>query len=107
MSAFTYPAKFTAGGDGRILVEFVDLPRVATDGKDDREAMEEAADALGSLNPLVPPGRDPSALSREARSAPGASAALARAKTGALPGDARPASQQLWRWPAALGFTSE
>jgi len=37
-----------AGGDGRILVEFVDLPRVATDGKDDREAMEEAIDALGS-----------------------------------------------------------
>ena len=26
MSAFTYPAKFTAGSDGRILVEFVDLP---------------------------------------------------------------------------------
>jgi len=37
-----------AGGDGRVLVEFVDLPRVATDGKDDREAMEEAMDALGS-----------------------------------------------------------
>src|SRR6202521_2290249 len=46
--AFTYPAKFTAGSGGRILVEFVDLPRVATDGKDDREAMEEAMDALGS-----------------------------------------------------------
>jgi antitoxin HicB len=48
MSAFTYPARFTAGGDGRILVEFVDLPRVGTDGKNDREAMEEAIDALGS-----------------------------------------------------------
>lgn len=48
MSAFTYPAKFTAGDDGRILVEFVDLPRVGTDGKDDREVMEEAMDALGS-----------------------------------------------------------
>ena len=48
MSVFTYPAKFTAGSDGRVLVEFVDLPRVATDGKDDREAMEEAIDALGS-----------------------------------------------------------
>lgn len=48
MSAFTYPARFTAGSDGRTLVEFVDLPRVATDGKDDREAMEEAIDALGS-----------------------------------------------------------
>ena len=44
MSALTYPARFMAGGDGRILVEFVDLPRVATDGKDDHEAM----DALGS-----------------------------------------------------------
>jgi antitoxin HicB len=48
MSAFAYPARFTAGGDGRVLVEFVDLPRVATDGKDDREAIEEAMDALGS-----------------------------------------------------------
>jgi antitoxin HicB len=48
MSASTYPAKFTAGRDGRILVEFVDLPRVVTDGKDQREAMEEAIDALGS-----------------------------------------------------------
>ena len=48
MSAFTYPARFTTGGDGRVLVEFVDLPRVATDGKDHREAMEEAMDALGS-----------------------------------------------------------
>ena len=48
MSAFTYPARFRAGSDGRILVEFVDLPRVATDGKDDLEAMEEAIDALGS-----------------------------------------------------------
>jgi predicted RNase H-like HicB family nuclease len=48
MSAFTYPARFTAGSDAGILVEFVDLPHVATDGKDDREAMEEAMDALGS-----------------------------------------------------------
>src|SRR5271157_2679044 len=48
MSAFTYPARFTAGSDGRTLVEFVDLPRVSTDGKDDQEAMEEAIDALGS-----------------------------------------------------------
>lgn len=30
------------------MVEFIDLPRVATDGKDEREAMEEAMDALGS-----------------------------------------------------------
>src|SRR5450631_1204155 len=48
MSAFAYPARFTKGTDGRVLVEFVDLPRVATDGNDQREAMEEAIDALGS-----------------------------------------------------------
>jgi len=48
MSAFAYPAKFTPRTDGRVLVEFFDLPRVATDGKDDREAPEEAMDALGS-----------------------------------------------------------
>jgi len=48
MSAFAYPAKFSTGSDGRLLVEFIDLPRVATDGKDAREAMEEAMDALGS-----------------------------------------------------------
>lgn len=48
MSLFSYPAKFTAGSDGRTMVEFVDLAHVATDGKDDREAMEEAMDALGS-----------------------------------------------------------
>jgi antitoxin HicB len=48
MSVFSYPAKFSTGRDGRVLVEFIDLPRVATDGKDEREAMEEAMDALGS-----------------------------------------------------------
>ena len=48
MSQFSYPAKFTNGSDGRVLVEFIDLSRVATDGKDGREAMEEAMDALGS-----------------------------------------------------------
>ncbi len=48
MSRFSYPAKFTTGSDGRVLVEFVDLPRVATDGENEREAMEEAMDALGS-----------------------------------------------------------
>ena len=47
-SAFDYPVKLTAGSDGRILVEFVDFPRLATDGKDKREALEEAIDALGS-----------------------------------------------------------
>jgi len=48
MFLFRYPAKFTAGAGGHVLVEFVDLPRVSTDGKDEREAMEEAMDALGS-----------------------------------------------------------
>jgi len=48
MSMLSYPAKFTTGKDGRVLVEFVDLPRVATDGKDESEALEEAIDALGS-----------------------------------------------------------
>src|ERR1700690_2610981 len=48
MFTFSYPAKLTAGRDGRGLVEFVDLPRGATDGKDRREAFEEAMDALGS-----------------------------------------------------------
>src|SRR5437016_3767230 len=48
MFTFAYPAKLTAGSDGRVLVEFVDLPRVATDGKNEREAFEEAMDALGS-----------------------------------------------------------
>lgn len=48
MITFSYPAKFTEGSDGRVMVAFADLPRVATDGQDDREAMEEAMDALGS-----------------------------------------------------------
>jgi len=48
MSAFAYPARFTAGSDGRVFVEFVDLPRVAADGKNMQEAMAEAMDALGS-----------------------------------------------------------
>jgi antitoxin HicB len=66
MSVFAYPAKLTTGRDGRVLVEFVDLPRVATDGKDEREAMEEAIDALGSdlsirlsLHEDVPPPSAP------------------------------------------------
>jgi antitoxin HicB len=48
MFTFTYPARFRKGTDGRILVVFADLPRVATDGKDLQEAFEEAMDALGS-----------------------------------------------------------
>lgn len=48
MFQFSYPAKFTKGTHGRFMAVFLDLPRVATDGKDVREAMEEAIDALGS-----------------------------------------------------------
>ncbi len=48
MSALEYPATFTTGCDGRTLVEFEDLPNVATDGADLREAIAEAMDALGS-----------------------------------------------------------
>ncbi len=48
MFLFSYPATFSTGSDGRVLVQFIDLPRVATDGRDVREAMEEAMDALGS-----------------------------------------------------------
>jgi antitoxin HicB len=48
MFAFEYPARLSPGRDGRTLVEFIDFPRVSTDGKDQREAFEEAMDALGS-----------------------------------------------------------
>jgi antitoxin HicB len=48
-TTFTYPARFTPGEDGRILVEFVDFPRAATDGKDMAEALAEATDCLGSV----------------------------------------------------------
>ena len=74
MSALTYPAKFTVGSDGRVMVEFIDLLRVATDGKDQQEAMEEAIDALGSDLSIrlsrreeIPP---PSALKRGQRLVP-------------------------------------
>ena len=94
MSAFTYPARFTAGSDGRILVEFVDLPHVATDGKDDHEAMEEAMDALGSDLSIRLSRREdvpaPSAAKRGQRLVP-VPLWLARA----VSCDARPASQEL------------
>ena len=74
MYTLTYPARFTAGGDGRILVEFVDLPHVATDGKNDREAMEEALDALGSDLSILLSRREeipaPSAAKRRQRLVP-------------------------------------
>ncbi len=74
MSLFSYPAKFKAGRDGRVLVEFVDLPRVATDGKDQREAQEEAMDALGSDLSIRLSRREeiptPSAVKRDQRLVP-------------------------------------
>jgi antitoxin HicB len=49
MLAFSYPATFRKGReDGRVLVTFPDFPRSATDGADMAEAMEQAADCLGS-----------------------------------------------------------
>ena len=47
-AVFAYPARFATGKDGRVLVEFIDMPRLATDGANMREAREEAIDALGS-----------------------------------------------------------
>src|SRR5437867_12849782 len=74
MFAFAYPAKFTAGSGGRVLVEFADLPRVATDGKEEREAFEEAIDALGSDLSIRLSRREeipaPSAAQRNHRLAP-------------------------------------
>ena len=48
MSPLTYPARFMAGGGGGAFWSSSSNSRVATDGRDDREAMEEAIDALGS-----------------------------------------------------------
>src|ERR1039458_9403668 len=45
---YAYPAKFTRDESGRVLVEFVDFPRAATDGANMDEAMNEAIDCLGS-----------------------------------------------------------
>ena len=74
MSALEYPATFTTGCDGRTLVEFVDLPNVATDGADLREAIAEAMDALGSdLSIRMSLGEDipaPSALKTGQRLVP-------------------------------------
>ena len=43
-----YPATFRPDETGRILVQFIDLPHTATDGKDQAEAMAEAIDCLAS-----------------------------------------------------------
>src|SRR5688500_8031762 len=49
MFSFRYPASFRRDKDGRPVVSFPEFPYAHTDGKDIREAMEEAMDCLGSV----------------------------------------------------------
>ena len=49
MFTFAYPASFSRDDDNRILVQFPDFPGAHTDGADPSEAMEQAADCLGSV----------------------------------------------------------
>jgi antitoxin HicB len=49
MSSFAYPATFRRDEKGRPVVSFSDFPAAHTDGKDMREAVEEAIDCLGSV----------------------------------------------------------
>jgi len=79
MSAFAYPALFTAAVTAAFLVEFVDLPTCRHPmEKDHQEAIEEAMDALGSALSirLSRRERSPNAFSGQARSASGAGAGL-------------------------------
>jgi antitoxin HicB len=48
MFSFSYPAYFRPDSEGRPVVSFPDFPEAHTDGKDLREAIEEAIDCLGS-----------------------------------------------------------
>ena len=48
MRAFSYPATFSRDAQGRVVVGFPDFPEAHTDGRDMREATEEAIDCLGS-----------------------------------------------------------
>ena len=48
MFAFSYPATFQKDKARRVLVQFRDFPRAATDGANETDAMEEAIDCLGS-----------------------------------------------------------
>src|SRR5258708_3933304 len=48
MSSFAYPATFRRDEARRVVVSFPDFPKSHTDGKDLREALEEAIDCLGS-----------------------------------------------------------
>lgn len=49
MFSFVYPATFRRDESGRFVVSFRDFPHAHTDGKDVREATEEAIDCLGSV----------------------------------------------------------
>src|SRR5260370_16547747 len=48
MHSFSYPATFRRDSSGRVVAGFPDLPEAHTDGRDMREAVEEAIDCLGS-----------------------------------------------------------
>jgi antitoxin HicB len=48
MFSFSYPARFRKDSAGRIVVSFPDFKEAHTDGRDEREATEEAIDCLGS-----------------------------------------------------------
>jgi antitoxin HicB len=74
VSSFAYPATFRRDENGRPVVSFPDFPACHTDGKDLREAIEEAIDCLGSLiaariadRATIPP---PSRLKRGQRLVP-------------------------------------
>lgn len=49
MFSIAYPATFRPDERGRPVVSFPDFPRAHTDGKNMREAFEEATDCLGSV----------------------------------------------------------
>jgi len=80
-------------GDGRVFVRVRRSAMHATDGRDVREATDEA---LGGepFNPIVASGINPGALPGEAGPSPRTGAALSRAKTGALPYYSRPTVDQ-------------
>jgi len=74
MSSFVYPATFRRDEKGRPVVSFPDFPGAHTDGKDMREAVEEAIDCLGSVIAALIAKRSaipaPSALKRGQRLIP-------------------------------------
>ncbi|MEK7403643.1 MAG: type II toxin-antitoxin system HicB family antitoxin [Acidobacteriota bacterium] len=49
MFSLSYPAAFRRDKDRRLVVSFPDIPEAHTDGKDTREAIEEAIDCVGSV----------------------------------------------------------